>query len=188
MTSPRNIGLLHCGKHSFRLRVDVAACCGEIAVPRQVGKRVRVHVCRPPCKACVAERVERNVINLGQLASLYMPFLQCRLLDVPALRRSGKYPCTGRRAMAHFEDGERSKVKCVRYWPQYRTFLQDRLLERRGCRTRANTTGAASINRGSANTPRHTKPPSPSKPPVSRYANGTPTFAWQSTHAGNMTA
>ena len=71
--------LFHRRAPSIRVRVNVAPSGAEIAVPREVCQRVRVHVRRPLRKASVPEGVERPIEEIKYMFNHSHLFLEFTL-------------------------------------------------------------------------------------------------------------
>ena len=74
----------HCCPDGLLLGMDVAFRDAHAAVPCEVRERPRVHVRCPPRQAGVPQRVQRERLHFGSLASLKVLTLQAGRFDVPA--------------------------------------------------------------------------------------------------------
>ncbi len=77
---PGRLHTFHRRANRVGLRMDVAPGHREIAVPREIRERVRVHVCRPARQARVTECLERERLDFGEQAGAFVLLLGRGLL------------------------------------------------------------------------------------------------------------
>src|ERR1051326_6724197 len=90
-------------KNRVSLRMDVSFGCGEVAVTREVGESVRVHVRSPVGQTSMSEGVKRERRDLCEFANLHMLLSQTRLLDVASFCGSREQPLSSRCRSAHLD-------------------------------------------------------------------------------------
>jgi hypothetical protein len=95
-------GTFEGGEHRLCLRMDITFRGGKIAVPG-LNERLRVHYLGPTRQARVAERVEREVLQLGKGANLFVLLPESGFFDMASFGWRWKHPFAHRHHFPFFE-------------------------------------------------------------------------------------